>query len=83
MKGADPRLTCQQRSSRDVCDHDFPAPAELEVAVLEQFTSHVYLESADDTAHYNSAFDYIRAAALSPLDSEALILHIAEDLTRT
>jgi transcriptional regulator with XRE-family HTH domain len=63
--------------------YGFPAPAELEVVVLEHFTSHAYLESANDTGLYNSAFDHIRASALSPLDSEALILNIADELTRT
>ncbi|MFH0242760.1 helix-turn-helix domain-containing protein [Streptomyces sp. HK10] len=63
--------------------YGFPAPAQLEVVLLEHFTSHAYLEAADDTAHYNSVFDHIRASALSPLESEALILQIADELSRS
>lgn len=61
--------------------YGFPAPAQLEVVLLEHFTSHAYLEAADDTAHYGDVFNHLRASALSPLDSETLILRIADELT--
>jgi transcriptional regulator with XRE-family HTH domain len=63
--------------------YSFPEPAELEVVYMEHFTSHTYLEHPDDTAYYNSAFDHVLASALSPLDSEALILRIADELAST
>ncbi|MFD4629330.1 helix-turn-helix domain-containing protein [Streptomyces sp. NPDC058284] len=63
--------------------YSFPAPAELEVVLLENFTSHAYLESAEDTRHYTSAFDHIRAAALSALESESLITKVARELARS
>lgn len=62
--------------------YSFPAPTELEVVLLENFTSHAYLESADDTARYSSVFDHVRATALSPLKSESAILDAAKDLAR-
>lgn len=61
--------------------YGFPAPAQLEVVLLEHFTSHAYLEAADDTAHYGDVFNHLRASALSPLESEALILQIADELS--
>ncbi|MFE7117965.1 helix-turn-helix domain-containing protein [Streptomyces sp. NPDC057654] len=60
--------------------YSFPAPTDLEVVLLESFTSHAYLEGPEDTAHYNSVFDHVRATALSPLDSEALIVSSADEL---
>ncbi|MGH4033706.1 helix-turn-helix domain-containing protein [Actinomycetota bacterium Odt1-20B] len=63
--------------------YGFPAPTELEVVLLESFTSHVYLDSAEDTQHYTNAFDHIRATALSPLESETLIKKTASELART
>ncbi|WP_461037358.1 helix-turn-helix domain-containing protein [Streptomyces mayteni] len=62
--------------------YSFPAPVQLEVVVLEQFTSQAYLESADDTEYYDTAFKHVLASALSPLDSEALILRIADELAQ-
>ncbi|GAA0339387.1 helix-turn-helix domain-containing protein [Streptomyces turgidiscabies] len=62
--------------------YSFPAPAELEVVLLENFTSHAYLESAEDTTHYNSVFDHVRATALSPLESESAIMRAARGLVR-
>ncbi|WP_406342963.1 helix-turn-helix domain-containing protein [Streptomyces sp. NBC_00648] len=62
--------------------YSFPAPTELEVVLLESFTSHAYLEGPEDTAHYNSVFDHVRATALSALDSEALIVRLADELAR-
>jgi transcriptional regulator with XRE-family HTH domain len=61
----------------------FPAPVDLEVVVLEQLTTHEYLEDPKDTDYYGSVFDHARAAALSPRDSEALILGIADELSRS
>jgi transcriptional regulator with XRE-family HTH domain len=61
----------------------FPPPSWLEVVLVENLTSHGYLEAPDDTTHYNSVFNHLRAAALSPLDSETLITKIAAELTRS
>jgi len=61
--------------------YGFPPPAELEVALLENFASHAYLESREDTVQLSSAFDHLRASALSALDSEVRIIQIAEELT--
>ncbi|MEV0261693.1 helix-turn-helix transcriptional regulator [Streptomyces sp. NPDC050617] len=62
--------------------YNFPAPTDLEVVLLESFTSHAYLDGPEDTAHYSSVFDHVRAAALSALDSEALIVSSADELAR-
>jgi transcriptional regulator with XRE-family HTH domain len=60
----------------------FPEPADLGVVLLEHYTSHAFLEHPNDTSYYGTAFDHHRAAALSPLDSESLILRIADELPR-
>ncbi|WP_405906595.1 helix-turn-helix transcriptional regulator [Streptomyces sp. NBC_00828] len=61
--------------------YSFPPPAGLEVVLLENFASHAYLETREDTVRLGSAFDHLRAAALSALDSESLIIEIADGLT--
>ncbi|WP_276314472.1 helix-turn-helix transcriptional regulator [Streptomyces sp. Z26] len=60
--------------------YQFPPPSGLDVVLLENLTSHAYLEAPADTAHYGSVFDHLRAAALSPLDSQALLGSLAEEL---
>ncbi|KUJ64150.1 DNA-binding protein [Streptomyces albus subsp. albus] len=60
----------------------FPAPSGLEVVLLESHTSHAYLESPDDTTYYGNAFNHLCATALSPLESEALIIDTAANLSR-
>ena len=62
--------------------YSFPPPTELEVVLLENFTIHAYLDSAEDTAHYNSVFDHVRATALSALESESAITQAAGELAR-
>lgn len=62
--------------------YSFPPPAALEVVLLENFASHAYLEAREDTARLGSAFDHIRATALSALESESLIGKIANELPR-
>ncbi|MFF0728943.1 helix-turn-helix domain-containing protein [Streptomyces sp. NPDC004134] len=62
--------------------YSFPPPAALEVVLLENFASHAYLEAREDTARLGSAFDHIRATALSALESESLIGRIANELPR-
>ncbi|MEV0278153.1 helix-turn-helix transcriptional regulator [Streptomyces sp. NPDC050610] len=61
--------------------YSFPPPAGLEVVLLENFASHAYLETREDTVRLGSAFDHLRATALSALESEALIVEIADGLT--
>lgn len=61
--------------------YSFPPPAGLEVVLLENFASHAYLETREDTARLGGAFDHLRASALSAMESEARIIEIAEELT--
>jgi len=61
--------------------YSFPPPAGLEVVLLENFASHAYLETREDTARLGGAFDHLRAAALSAMESESRIVRIAEGLT--
>ncbi|MFI7295516.1 helix-turn-helix domain-containing protein [Streptomyces sp. NPDC050121] len=61
--------------------YSFPPPAGLEVVLLENFASHAYLETREDTARLGGAFDHLRAAALSAMESESRIMGIVEGLT--
>lgn len=60
--------------------YQFPPPSGLDVVLLEHFTSHGYLEAAEDTAHYREVFDHLRATALNPLESQSMIGSLADEL---
>ncbi|MGW9207310.1 helix-turn-helix domain-containing protein [Embleya sp. NPDC055664] len=60
--------------------YGFPPPSGMEVVSLENFTSHAYLERAQDTAHYGKVFADLRGIALSPIESEAFIASSAKEL---
>lgn len=55
----------------------FAAPSEMEVVVLENHTAHSYLETPRDTGFYGDVFNHLRAAALSPIESQTQIREIA------
>ncbi|WP_031513764.1 helix-turn-helix domain-containing protein [Streptomyces sp. NRRL F-5123] len=60
--------------------YKFPAPANLEVVLLENHTAHSYLETPADTGYYGACFDRLRAAALSPIASQSFIGEVAQQL---
>lgn len=62
--------------------YGFPPPSKAEVVSLEHLTGHLYLESPDETAQFSRTFEDLRAVALSPLDSQALITDLADQLSR-
>ncbi|WP_449329172.1 helix-turn-helix domain-containing protein [Sphaerisporangium aureirubrum] len=59
----------------------FPAPSHIDVVYLENMSSALYLEDAEDVRKYGSVFDYLRAAALGPNDSADLLIKAAEKFT--
>lgn len=59
----------------------FPEPADPDVVYVDSTTDGVYLESPADVRRYTLMFDHLRAAALKPDDSVALIAERAEELT--
>ncbi len=59
----------------------FPVPSDMDVVYLENMISAVYLEEAPEVRAYESVFDYLRAAALSPNDSRTMLIGALEDLT--
>jgi transcriptional regulator with XRE-family HTH domain len=56
----------------------FPDPADRDVVYLEAETSALYLEKPVDVARYSLMMDYLRAQALGPAESRALIAQLAE-----
>ncbi len=55
----------------------FPDPADRDVVYLEAETGALYLEKPEDVARYSLMIDYLRAQALGPAESRALIAHLA------
>jgi transcriptional regulator with XRE-family HTH domain len=55
----------------------FPDPADRDVVYLEAETGALYLEKPEDVRRYSLMIDYLRAQALGPAESRALIAHLA------
>ncbi|MEV6117302.1 helix-turn-helix transcriptional regulator [Streptomyces sp. NPDC052109] len=56
----------------------FPSTSDLDVVVLDQLTSSLYLERKEDLMAYSEAFDTLRFHALSPEDSLDYIAGIGD-----
>jgi hypothetical protein len=56
----------------------FPSTSDLDVVVLDQLTSSLYLERKEDLQAYAEAFDTLRIHALSPEDSLDYIAEIGD-----
>ena len=57
----------------------FPEPIDPDVVYLEEQTGALYLEKPEDVRRYSLMFDFLRAQALSPEDSAALIAQLASE----
>lgn len=58
---------------------DFPEPGDPPVVYAENATGGLFLEKPDELQKYAFIFDHIRAAAIRPEDSVALIAKLAEE----
>lgn len=58
----------------------YPEMTELDVVLLENLTSSLYLEEPSQVARYTEIFDHLRATALSPRDSLAFLKTTYKDL---
>jgi transcriptional regulator with XRE-family HTH domain len=56
----------------------FPDPADRDVVYLEAETGALYLEKPEDVRRYSLMIDYLRAQALGPAESRALIARLAK-----
>jgi transcriptional regulator with XRE-family HTH domain len=59
----------------------FPGPADRDIVYLEAETGALYLEKPQDVARYSLMSDYLRAQALAPAESRALITRMAAQTT--
>ncbi len=59
----------------------FPDPIDPDVVYLENMASALFLEDPGDISRYVQVFDYLRAAALSPQATRAMLMHAAEEFT--
>jgi hypothetical protein len=55
----------------------FPDPADRDMVYLEAETGALYLEKPEDVRRYSLMIDYLRAQALGPAESRALIAQLA------
>ncbi|MER5624705.1 helix-turn-helix transcriptional regulator [Streptosporangium sp. NPDC002544] len=60
---------------------EFPQPSETHVAYVEYLTGSMYLEKPEEVRRYRLIFDHIRAAALPPNESVALMSAVIEEMT--
>lgn len=58
---------------------DFPEPGDPPVVYAENATGGLFLEKVDELQKYAFIFDHIRAAAIRPEESAALIARLAEE----
>ncbi|MGH3328451.1 MAG: helix-turn-helix domain-containing protein [Streptomycetales bacterium] len=58
----------------------FPEYADMDVVLLENMTSSLYLEQEAEVIRYTVVFDHLRAAALPPAESLVLIAQVERDL---
>jgi len=59
----------------------FPDPADSDVVFLENIAGELYLEDPESVTRYSVVFDHLRAAALSPEETVALIKKVAAGRT--
>jgi hypothetical protein len=55
----------------------FPDPADPDVVYVEAETGALYLEKSEDVRRYSLILDHLRAQALGPAESRALIEQMA------
>ena len=60
----------------------FPDPADRDVVYLEAETGALYLEKQEDVRRYSLILDYLRAQALGPAESRALIAQLAKETAK-
>jgi transcriptional regulator with XRE-family HTH domain len=60
----------------------FPDPADRDVVYLEAETGALYLEKQEDVRRYSLILDYLRAQALGPAESRALIARLAKETAK-
>jgi hypothetical protein len=60
---------------------EFPEETHPDVVYLEAQTGALYLEMTAELRRYSLAFDYLRAQALAPAESAALITQVARELS--
>jgi transcriptional regulator with XRE-family HTH domain len=59
----------------------FAEPGEIDVVYMETVGGSVSVDKAEEVHHYATAFDHLRAVALSPADTRVMLLAVSEELT--
>ena len=58
----------------------FADPGEIDVVYIETIGGNMSVDKPEDVRHYTTAFDHLRAVALSPDDTRAMLLAALEAL---
>jgi transcriptional regulator with XRE-family HTH domain len=58
----------------------FAQPAEIDVVYMETIGGNLSVDKAEEVEHYATAFDHLRAVALSPGDTRAMLLAASQAL---
>jgi transcriptional regulator with XRE-family HTH domain len=59
----------------------FPKSTNVDVVYMETIGGNLWVDKAEDVQHYTTAFDHLRAVALSPDDTRDMLLAASEALT--
>lgn len=59
----------------------FPQPGEPDVVTIETAGGNLYVDKPEEVSLYTTAFDHLRAVALSPGDSRAMLRAAANAVT--
>lgn len=58
----------------------FPEPGEIDVVYMETVGGNMAVDKAEEVEHYTNAFDHLRAVALSPHDTRAMLIAASKAL---
>ena len=58
----------------------FPEPSETDVVYMETLGGNLYVDKPEEARLFATAFDHLRAAALSPGDTRAMLRAVADAL---
>jgi transcriptional regulator with XRE-family HTH domain len=59
----------------------FAGAGEIDVVYMETIGGNMSVDKAEEVQHYATAFDHLRAVALSPDDTRVMLLAVSEELT--
>ncbi|WP_214412607.1 helix-turn-helix domain-containing protein [Sphaerisporangium fuscum] len=59
---------------------NFPEPSDLDIVYMETIAGNLYVEESDEVGHYATAFDHLRAEALSVRETRDMLNAVMHEL---